>query len=961
MADKTTIIIEGKDKASAVFKKIAQAYASMESKVSKSSMAGAGMMGAVMGLPGMILGVMGTSLKIVTGGMSAILNVATKTIGLVVGVVRGAASAVLAVVSGVVRTITSIVGALVGVATRIAGVIVGIVAKATLAVGAAAAAMFAAIVYQGVKFERQMAEVWTLVSEQGQGEFAKLKSGVISIFRDLPTSLTGLTRGLYDTISAGITNADDALTVMREVSKAAIAGVSDAGTMGSAFMTVMQGFKIHASKAKDISDAFFATIKQGRLVANDLAQGLGFVAGMAGNMGIKYREALAAIAVATRTLRPEMAFVGMAQFLQALIKPADAAAKAIERMGLRFWKVGKNGKKTFVGLKNAIDQIIKLKLDPTQVAELFPEARAQRFVLALMAQRKEYNQIFADVKGASGTAKTAFDIIANTAGAQMQLAWNKVRAGGLSVWEEIKKAALPTLKLMNESIDRISDALDDALASKAWKDFSASAQTFLEGAANDVVLWLMDLPGHIDTATTKLAEWTKPVREAVDYLSRIDLTATAAKYGTAWATAQKSISEGAQRVRDWLIDTAAAAAKAMLGIGVSLLMGFQESLPQINSILAGIADQINTVAASLQWVLSAGIGAEIGHQKNIQRDQMGKADAAEKGSPEWKAAYKAWREAAQREKELTEQRKRLVEGGDIIDFKPIDVTVIPLARKLNELKKGVDQNAADLKKGKLPEAVDDLAKKIKDAANKIAPVMRPPAEAPPAAQPAAPPADDAPAEKPKRKRRRTIADVLRDRKRARIAKRKAEREGGAGPEPAIDGGDATEDQGGAPAAQPQRRNPARDIFTGRGRRRRRKRRRRDPLRYARKRRGGAEREPVEWEEVNDPETAARVRGEMEERMGGGAKELAQDKGAEMQRATDERQAAAAEKAAAMEESVAAAQEEAATNMERMADAAEKNAEQTEKLAATAKDRLATIEAALANAESQIAALAQPGG
>ena len=144
------------------------------------------------------------------------------------------------------------------------------VANRMLATGAMFATPFIAATVAYAGFEKQMAEVSTMLDEPQQ-HMQKFSNTVLDMSREFGDSTESIARGLYDILSAAIAPAD-ALSVLSVSAKAAVGGLTDTATAVDAVTTVLNSFGMDASEANDVADVLFTTVKRGKLQFNDLAQ-----------------------------------------------------------------------------------------------------------------------------------------------------------------------------------------------------------------------------------------------------------------------------------------------------------------------------------------------------------------------------------------------------------------------------------------------------------------------------------------------------------------------------------------------------------------------------------------------------------------------------------------------------------------------------------------------------------------
>jgi len=160
----------------------------------------------------------------------------------------------------------------------------------------------AALVGAGVRAERfnkQMAQVATL-TDMNMG---KAKKAVRGLSAEFGLAKEGLTKGLYDALSAGVPK-DNALDFLRTAAKAAVAGAGTTAEAVDILTTSMNAFKLPASEAERTADTLFATIKLGKTTLPELAASFAQVGPLAAASGVKFEEVSAAVATITKQGTP---------------------------------------------------------------------------------------------------------------------------------------------------------------------------------------------------------------------------------------------------------------------------------------------------------------------------------------------------------------------------------------------------------------------------------------------------------------------------------------------------------------------------------------------------------------------------------------------------------------------------------------------------------------------------------
>ena len=324
-------------------------------------------------------------------------------------------------------------------------------------VGLALAGAFTAVVLAATRFEKQMANVSTMLTETTMPAMRGFEKGIKRLAVEFGQSTETLSKGLYDILSASIA-AGNAMGVLEISSRAAIAGITDTAAAVDVITTVLNSYQLSASEANRVSDALFATVKAGKLTFADLARFLGMVAAPAAASGASMEELFAAIATLTRAgVRPRIAMTGMRQAFMAFAKSTPDAIKAAEAFGL---SLTTDTLKT-IGLTGVLE---KLKGATTeQVAAMFSSVEAYNAVITLLGDTEGMARDLASQMKASGSTMDAFNKMAAT----MSFWFGRLKQNILILAIDIGDMFLPALKKISKYIldnkDKIKDFVVNGL------------------------------------------------------------------------------------------------------------------------------------------------------------------------------------------------------------------------------------------------------------------------------------------------------------------------------------------------------------------------------------------------------------------------------------------------------------------------------------------------------------------
>lgn len=289
-------------------------------------------------------------------------------------------------------------------------------------VGVAAVTAFAAALAAGARsaidFQKGMAEVSTLV-DTSTVSMTHLRRGLLDLHKATGQALPDLTKGLYQTISAGVPAAQ-AIQFLGVAAKASIGGVTDVATAVDGMTTAANAWGIEASKASQISDKFFTAVKAGKTTFGELSQSIGTAAPIAASLGVSLEELLAAAAALTKGgIDTGTALTYLRGTLNKLLRPSEAAATVAEGLEIELGAAAVKAK----GFTGILEELTEKIGDNQQAqADIFEDTRALTAVMALVGEQSDdYRQILDEMHTSQGAAQIAFDKMNGTVAQQAKI------------------------------------------------------------------------------------------------------------------------------------------------------------------------------------------------------------------------------------------------------------------------------------------------------------------------------------------------------------------------------------------------------------------------------------------------------------------------------------------------------------------------------------------------------------
>ncbi|MGI9038208.1 MAG: phage tail tape measure protein [Gemmatimonadota bacterium] len=323
-----------------------------------------------------------------------------------------------------------------------------------VAFGAAAVAAGIKATKMAASLDSALREVSTLLPGTVDN-ISDLRKEIIALSEQVPETPELLTKGLYQVISAGITDTAEAMGVLAVAAKAATAGVTDTFTSVDAITTVLNAYGLAASEASNVSDVLFQTVKAGKTTFGELSANIGTVATSAALAGVSIEEVGAALATMTKfgidTARSATALDALFRSVTSATDEQRAAAKAL---GVEYTVAGLRAK----GLAGFLRELEAATGGSVEgLAAITTQAEAQRAAFVLAGQgAEEFGKILAETNEAAGATGDAFGKVNGSLENQSALLKNKINAAWLNLGNDILPLVLAALEQVNRLLE--SDA-----------------------------------------------------------------------------------------------------------------------------------------------------------------------------------------------------------------------------------------------------------------------------------------------------------------------------------------------------------------------------------------------------------------------------------------------------------------------------------------------------------------------
>lgn len=281
-------------------------------------------------------------------------------------------------------------------------------------------------------FGGAMAAANTMAGKSGD-DFAKLKDQVAELSHEVPVVREELANGLYQVISNGVPE-NNWITFLDKSARASVGGIADLGETVKVTSTIIKNYGLDWDAAGSIQDKIQLTAKNGVTSFEQLAQALPRVTSQASTLGVSIDELMATFSTLTGVSgNTAEVSTQLAAIFTALIKPSSEAAEMAQQMGIQFDAASikaAGGMEQFLQqLGKSVQEYSKSSgvLEQEVYGKLFGSAESLRALTPLMGNLSDkFSENVNAMKDSAGTIDNAFDIMASTGAAKLQLINNKL-------------------------------------------------------------------------------------------------------------------------------------------------------------------------------------------------------------------------------------------------------------------------------------------------------------------------------------------------------------------------------------------------------------------------------------------------------------------------------------------------------------------------------------------------------
>lgn len=309
-------------------------------------------------------------------------------------------------------------------------------------------------------FEFAMTSIVGLVGVAAD-EVKAMEDDVRSMAQQFGKSGGEAARALFFITSAGLRGAD-ATQVLEQSLKASAIGLGDTATIADLATSALNAYGSSVLSASDATDVMVATVREGKLQADELAGSMGRVLPLASAMGVSFNEVGAAFAALSRTgTQASEAATQIRGILSSLLNPAKQAEEKLTELGLSSSGLRKSIRED--GLLATLQILADTFGDNEEAAGVvFGNIRALSGVLDLMGANVETTTaIFGSLENVVGDTNEAFDVMAETGAFKTQQAMAQLKEAFLALGQTIVPIIVPAVTAVANAFRSVATFISD--------------------------------------------------------------------------------------------------------------------------------------------------------------------------------------------------------------------------------------------------------------------------------------------------------------------------------------------------------------------------------------------------------------------------------------------------------------------------------------------------------------------
>lgn len=306
-------------------------------------------------------------------------------------------------------------------------------------------------VKMSIDFEKSFAKVSTLLDE-GSVDFGKYKDGIVNSSREMGVSVGEFSEAVYQSISAGVDQAD-AIKFTSDAVKLAKGGFTETATAVDLMTTIMNSYGEKAGSVEQIMDSLINTQNTGKTTVDELASSMGKIIPIANGAGVGFNDLNGAMATLTAGgISTAESTTYLKSMINELAKSGTKVSDILkDETGKSFQELMESG----VPLGDTL-RTLKKHADDNGLAfnDLFGSSEAATAAMGLMEDGGvTLNQKIKDIVDTTGSANKAFGKMEDTTGSKLFKSFNNLKTSIM----EMGDVLAPVVESLSEGISKVAD------------------------------------------------------------------------------------------------------------------------------------------------------------------------------------------------------------------------------------------------------------------------------------------------------------------------------------------------------------------------------------------------------------------------------------------------------------------------------------------------------------------------
>lgn len=306
-------------------------------------------------------------------------------------------------------------------------------------------------VKMSIDFEKSFAKVSTLLDE-GSVDFGKYKDGIVDSSREMGVSVGEFSEAVYQSISAGVDQAD-AIKFTSDAVKLAKGGFTETATAVDLMTTIMNSYGEKAGSVEQIMDSLINTQNTGKTTVDELASSMGKIIPIANGAGVGFNDLNGAMATLTAGgISTAESTTYLKSMINELAKSGTKVSDILkDKTGKSFQELMESG----VPLGDTL-RTLKKHADDNGLAfnDLFGSSEAATAAMALMEDGGvTLDQKIKDIVDTTGSANEAFGKMEDTTGSKLFKSFNNLKTSIM----EMGDVLAPVVESLSEGISKVAD------------------------------------------------------------------------------------------------------------------------------------------------------------------------------------------------------------------------------------------------------------------------------------------------------------------------------------------------------------------------------------------------------------------------------------------------------------------------------------------------------------------------